>query len=320
MTSWQGNIAKITLPTSFAVGDVNVYVVKGDALTMIDSGVRTNQSRDVLEQELKTLGLQLSDIEQVMLTHHHPDHAGGLEFLSDQCQIYGHPTNQRWLDMPESFAGQLTQFFTQLAGELGVPAEYYPKLIDYRGPGSVISTRNLSACFREGDEVPGLPEWRIIETLGHAQSHISLFREMDGVLIGGDHLLAKISPNPILEPALEPGLERPKPQLQYNASLKKLLNIPVSLVYTGHGAEINQIPEVIQSQLNRQHGRAMQVKEMLAQTPLTGLQVCMQLFPKVYKKQFGLTLSETVAQLDYLEDLGEIKHETHSGVIYYSVS
>lgn len=319
MTSWQGNIAKITLPTSFAVGDVNVYVIKGETLTMIDSGVRTDQSREALEQELNTLGLQLSDIEQVVLTHHHPDHAGGLEFVSDQCQIYGHPTNQRWLDMSETFVGQLTRFFTQLAGELGVPEDYYSKLIDYRGPGSVITTRGLSACVREGDEVPGLPEWRVIETLGHAQSHISLFREKDGVLIGGDHLLAKISPNPILEPALEPGADRPKPLLQYNEALKKLLNIPVSLVYSGHGAEITQVPEVIQSQLNRQHARAMQVKEMLTKSPLTGLQVCMQLFPKVYKKQFGLTLSESVAQLDYLEDLGEIKHETHSGVIYYSV-
>jgi len=56
---------------------------------------------------------------------------------------------------------------------------------------------------------------------------------------------------------------------------------------------------------------------MLSESPSTAFQICQRLFPKVYLKELGLTLSETIAQLDYLLDLGEIKGvHTEEGVIY----
>ncbi|MDQ7863184.1 hypothetical protein RCO48_25470 [Peribacillus frigoritolerans] len=49
MANWNGDIAKIALPTPFAVGDVNVYVVKGDALTLIDTGVKNKTFKGSLD-------------------------------------------------------------------------------------------------------------------------------------------------------------------------------------------------------------------------------------------------------------------------------
>lgn len=62
------------------------------------------------------------------------------------------------------------------------------------------------------------------------------------------------------------------------------------------------------------------MKSMLQDKPLSAFEVCQQLFPKVYLQEVGLTLSETIGQLDYLEDLGEIETETQSGVILYSIA
>ncbi|WP_407408404.1 MBL fold metallo-hydrolase [Peribacillus sp.] len=320
MVNWNGDIAKLSLPTPFAVGDVNVYIVKGDALTLIDTGVKTVQSKEALNAGLGELGLQLSDIEQIILTHHHPDHAGALDFFDKKVPVYGHKNNQRWLTLSDEFLDTHNSFFLDFAGKLGVAEELKHRLTHDKEEIQFLSKRNMQAHLAEGDELPGLPGWRVIETPGHAQSHVSFYRESDGLMIAGDHLLARISPNPLMEPPLIVGGVRQRPLLQYNASLQKLLDFPISKVYSGHGGEIDgeKVSDLIRSRFERQHNRAMQVKSMLQEKPLTGFEVCQRLFPKVYRQEVDLTLSETVGQLDYLEDLGEIELEMQSGVILYS--
>ncbi|WP_409301530.1 MBL fold metallo-hydrolase [Peribacillus sp. SCS-155] len=317
MMQWNEGIAKISVPTPYQVGDVNVFVVKGDALTLIDTGIKSSRSMEVLDQRLHELGLRLQDIEQVVLTHHHPDHSGGLDFFDESIPVLGHRLNQRFLAISEEFINHHDQFFREFAGVLGVPEEYTPMISQFRKTAKYIGQRHLKTNLSEGDTIPGLVDWTVIETPGHAQSHISIYREKDGVMIGGDHLLERISPNPLMEPPVHKGEPRPKPLLQYNASLKKWLDYPISTVYTGHGNELNNVPSLIGQRFAKQHERAMHVKRMILDRPATGFEICRQLFPKVYDKELGLTLSETVGQLDYLEDLGEIKREESSGAIIY---
>lgn len=320
MVDWNKNIAKITLPTPFPVGDVNVYLVKGDALTLIDTGVNTEESKEVLSYKLAELRLKIKDIEQVILTHHHPDHASALGFFEQNVPVYGHQNNQRWLDWNDEFNQLHNRFFLDYARIFGVAEELREKLIDYREENKFFVNRKLSGFLSEGDQLPGLPGWTAIETLGHAQSHLSFFREKDGVLIGGDQLIAKVSPNPIMEPPLHPNDERLRPLLQYNQSLKKLLEMPISKVYSGHGAEIENVNERIDFQMTRQHKRAMQVKNMLEESPLTAFEVCQRLFPKVYRNEIGLTMSETIGQLDYLMDLGEIVSEIQNDLTRFMIA
>lgn len=320
MVNWENKIAKIALPTPFAVGDVNVYVVKGDALTLIDTGLKTKETKEALDYKLGELKLKVEDIEQIVLTHHHPDHAGALDFFAQDVPLYGHKNNQRWLDGSDEFLHRCNQFFLEYADLLGIEEELKGKLTYSKEERAFYNGRKLAAFLAEGDEIPGLPNWKTIETLGHAQSHISLYRESDAVLIGGDHVIAKISPNPIIEPPFSPGGERPKPLLQYNESLRKILNFPILKVYSGHGEEVEGVEEWVQFRMNRQHERAMQVKKMLEEKPLTGFEICKRLFPKVYRKETDLTMWETIGQLDYLEDLGEIKSEIQSGLTLFSIA
>ncbi|WP_346417405.1 MBL fold metallo-hydrolase [Bacillus sp. MUM 13] len=320
MAEWIGNIAKLSLPTPYAVGDVNVYVVKGDALTLIDAGSRTGESRSSLIRQLGELRLEMNDIEQVLITHHHPDHAGGLDFFTKDINILGHLYNQRWFEMDEDFIELHDQFYKDFSREMGIPDEMLGYINDYRSADRSITNKKLTSFLAEGDDLPGLRGWKTIETPGHAQSHLSFYKESDGIMIGGDHLLAKITPNPLMEPPFQPGEERPKPLLQYNSSLEKCLELPISLVYTGHGEEIRDVPAVILSGRVRQHERAMKVKKMIEAHPSSGFEICRQLFPKVYQRELGLTLSETVGQLDYLESLGEIEHDTSSGVMIYAIN
>lgn len=320
MTEWKNGIAKIILPTPFAVGDVNVYVVKGERLTLVDVGPKTDEAWQSLSAQLNELGLRPSDIEQVILTHHHPDHAGLLDYFSASLPVYGHPLNNRWLSPTEAFLEENQYFFMKAFRESGIPEKYLRLAGALKNDLKYSCNRNLTGHLVEGDSPLGLSDWKVIETPGHAQSHIGLYREKDGYYIAGDHLIAHVSPNPILEPPLPGELDRPKPLLQYNASLKKLLDIPMQLVFSGHGEEIYNKNELIHKRLASQHERAQKVKKMLEVDTLTIFETCQLLFPKVYERQLSLTMSETVGQFDYLIDLGEIKKYDENGVFRYSAS
>ncbi len=317
MTTLVNNIAKITLSTPFAVGDVNVYLVKGDALTLVDAGPLTDTAWLQLTEQLSLLGYTPHDIEQIVLTHHHPDHAGLLDRFSSSIKIFGHNYNKFWLHRDDYFHEVYDRFFLQLSIESGLPKEYLQSIHTFKSPLKFMGDRKLDHEIREGDTIPGMEDWTVIETLGHAQSHLSFYRERDGVLIAGDHILANISPNPLIEPPFEGDRERSKPLLQYNASLKKLLDIPISLAYTGHGDNIEDVHGLIPRRLGKQDERARGVLEMVKGNRLTVFDICKTLFPSVYRKELGLTLSETIGQLDYLESLHYIKKEMHDGIYHY---
>ncbi|KOP83336.1 MBL fold metallo-hydrolase [Cytobacillus solani] len=318
MAQWKDGIAKLIIPTPFPVGDVNVYVVKGERLTLVDVGPKTEDAWEALTEQLKELALTPEDIEQVVLTHHHPDHSGLLDYFSPALEVYGHRFNQRWLSRTDQFLEAHDEFYHQLFGEFGIPEQYFPLIGALKKTLRFACHRSLTGELAEGDTPVGLEEWMVIETPGHAQSHIGLLREKDGVYIGGDHLLAHISPNPLLEPPLPGETVRPKPQLQYNESLRKLSTLPIQLVYSGHGDDIYQVNMLIEKRLSRQRDRAMDVRKWLETERLTVFDICRRLFPTVYERELSLTISETIAQLDYLYAIGEIKvSKEEKAFLYY---
>ncbi|MFS0643933.1 MBL fold metallo-hydrolase [Siminovitchia sp. 179-K 8D1 HS] len=314
-----GDIMKLVLPTPFAVGDVNVYIVKGEALTLVDGGVKTEEAWNAFLVQLQELGMRPEDIEQVILTHHHPDHVGLLEWLPKDLPVYGHKYVRPWIEKDQSFFSAYDDFYKRLFREFAVEGDFNQLLAIMKSSLRFSCERPLTYEIEEGDVIPGFEDWVVLETPGHAQSHLVFYREKDGTLLAGDHVLAAISSNPLLEPPLIPSDERPKPQLQYNDSLRKLLDVDIRIAFTGHGPEVKKTHELIERRLLRQHERAMQVKEILEEKPLTTFQLTKILFPAVYEKQLGLTLSETTAQLDYLLSVDAInKRVEENGAAYFS--
>lgn len=313
-------IHKIIIPTPFAVGDVNAYLVKGDALTLIDAGPKTELALTALKHGIKEAGYEMTDIEQVVLTHHHPDHAGWTDAF-EHATVLGHEYNQVWMARDEEFLQYHDRFYLQCLKEEGVPEEYFRWVEKMRRPLNLLGSRSLDTYLYDGEILPGHPDIQILETLGHAQSHLAFWSESSKVLIGGDLILEKISSNPLIEPPMNTNEERPKSMLQYNTSLKKIQQLPIEKVYSGHGNDVYNIQELVTTRLEKQKERALKVLEMMSDGEKTIFELTKQLFPKVYEKELGLTLSETIGQIDYLIDEKLISvTRNEKGILLYEQS
>src|SRR5437016_5275945 len=65
----------IPIPLPF-VGSVNAWLLRGDPVTIVDTGPRSDEALDALERGLALRGMRIDDIELVIATHHHHDHVG----------------------------------------------------------------------------------------------------------------------------------------------------------------------------------------------------------------------------------------------------
>lgn len=309
------DIQKIIVPTPYGIGDVNVYLLKGDALSLIDAGPKTVEAYDALRWGIKAAGYDLGEIEQVILTHHHPDHAGWVDAFP-KAALLGHAYVDHWMRQEKAFLTYHTQFYRNELIKQGVPHEDIEDIIVTRGEIELFGTTPLTRFLTEGDEVPGHPGLVTYEMLGHAQSHLAFIEQQTNECIGGDLLLDRVSSNPLVEPPQSLGWERPKSLLQYNDSLKRLREINPVKIYGGHGEDVTQVAELVTDRLERQQRRALKMLQLLEQ-PTTVLQLTKQVFGKTHDQQPGLTLSETLGQLDYLEENGYAQREQIDGIDYY---
>ena len=79
-------IVPISVPTPFYIGPVNVYLVKEDPVTIIDTGPKTKEAIDALRAGLRNAGLNVSDVRRIVLTHAHEDHCGLARSLRDEAK------------------------------------------------------------------------------------------------------------------------------------------------------------------------------------------------------------------------------------------
>src|SRR5579859_6889617 len=114
-------IWKITLPIPFPLRTVNVYaLVDGDGWALVDAGMGTPDAREAFAAGLERAGLQVGNLKEIVLTHHHPDHIGLSGELQEQsgARVYMHPLDERSVriiaegTMSKRF-GRVSSFFKQ---------------------------------------------------------------------------------------------------------------------------------------------------------------------------------------------------------------
>lgn len=122
-------IETIALTTNWPVGPVNVYLIYGEKLTLVDTGLKNETTWRELRDGLIEKGLSLQDIEQIIITHHHNDPAGMLEWILNEIEVpvYAHPFAKPFIVKDRHYFKWSDLFFEQLFYEFGVPKEVAEK-------------------------------------------------------------------------------------------------------------------------------------------------------------------------------------------------
>ena len=103
------HIIPIAIPTPFYVGDVNVYLVKEDPLTLIDVGPKTDEAARILREKLGRNGVRLLDVRRIVLTHAHEDHCGLAKIVRDDCLRCALTANHRVYMINRGAFGKLSR-------------------------------------------------------------------------------------------------------------------------------------------------------------------------------------------------------------------
>ncbi|MGE7274267.1 MBL fold metallo-hydrolase [Brevibacillus panacihumi] len=310
----------IEIPTPFHVGSVNVYVLKEEHVTLVDVGPLTEEAWETLQEGLASIEIRMEEIKQIILTHHHVDHCGLLERVRrvSGARTLAHPLARPYVQLDESFMAYHDEFFTHLYSQSGVPAdkmiiiEKFQKLMQTFSQPS-----QIDGLLRHEQIVPLLPEWQVLYTPGHSQSHLSLYREKDRLLIGGDHIIKHISSNAFIEPPRDGSRSRPLTLVQYRTALQMCADMEIDQVFAGHGEPVTNHRELISSRLQKNWDRTNALRQLLASGEKTAYELAALLFPTLYEKEMPLTLSETIGHIDLLMILHQVDVKERDGVLYY---
>jgi glyoxylase-like metal-dependent hydrolase (beta-lactamase superfamily II) len=303
-------VLRVTLPLPTGPRHVHCYLLRGDhGWTLVDTGLGVRDDEGPWPEIVAGLD---APVERVFVTHFHPDHVGGAAAAAaatgapvlqgrldySQCErVWGSP------DWPERIAGWFRRH--------GVDE---PTLDDLIERGHVFASFVRFAwnpqLVDDEDDVDG---WRVVWMPGHADGHLGLLRE--GVLVAGDHLLARITPAVGLYPA-----SRPDPLGDYLDSLERTAALDLRIAFPGHGDPIDRPAARSREIVAHHHERLAAAEAALSSTPRTGFELSRDLFgADLGPTQRRFAVAETLSHLERLVLEGRAgrgfdgRHVTYTG-------
>jgi glyoxylase-like metal-dependent hydrolase (beta-lactamase superfamily II) len=317
-------IHRLAIPTPFAVGRVNTYLIEDEPLTLVDSGPNSGTSLDELERQLRERGHTIEDLGLLVISHQHIDHLGLVDILARRsgAEVAAIEPLVAYLGDYSEGTDRDDQFADALMHRHGIPEDV------------VYALRSVSRAFRAwgaGTEVTHplhdgerleLRD-RTLEVLhrpGHSPTDTVFWDAERRILLAADHLLAHISSNPLItRPPRAPGDAESRPQalVTYLESLRATREMPAELVLAGHGDPITDHVAVIDERFALHERRAEKIFRLISERPRSAYEIAQAMWGNVAVTQAYLTLSEVLGHVDLLVNAGGVAEVEDDGVVRF---
>jgi glyoxylase-like metal-dependent hydrolase (beta-lactamase superfamily II) len=320
----EAGIRRLQIPTPFAVGRVNCYLLSGEPLTLVDTGPNSGKSLDEIERQLGALGHAIEDLDLIVITHQHLDHTGLVEVLAGRSGAEV-AAIELMVDFMRNYgddAERDDEFAAGLMIRYGIPEETVIALRSvsrsFRGWGS---SAEITRPLRDGETLElGDRTLEVLHRPGHSPSDTVFWDADRRILIAADHLLPHISSNPLISRPLDGSTERPQALVTYIESLKRTRELPAEIVLPGHGDPITDHRALIDERLTLHERRAEKIHDLIAERPMTAFEVAQELWGNVAVTQAFLTLSEVVGHVDLLINAGRVREVADGEVVRFETA
>jgi glyoxylase-like metal-dependent hydrolase (beta-lactamase superfamily II) len=306
----------LRMPLPFALDHINLWLVEdGAGWTIVDTGYASAATIAAWER-IFSLHLGRRPVTRIIVTHYHPDHIGLAQWLAERWRAGLWITEKEWL-----WARMMSRDSDDL---VGLRRDHARRAgLD---PAASEAFGRHEASYRRG--VPAVPaafhrladgaaidiggrQWRVIVGEGHAPELACLYCAAAGVLIAGDQVLPKISPNISVQPHEPDG----DPLARYLASLLRLrAAVPAeTLVLPSHDLPFFGLHPRVDALAAHHRARCAAILEA-CQRP----QCAADLLPLLFRRpldrhQTAFALGEALAHLNYLAGQGAIDRSTDAG-------
>jgi glyoxylase-like metal-dependent hydrolase (beta-lactamase superfamily II) len=290
---------------------VLVYALElDDGLGLIDAGWDTPEAWQALNDGLAIAGADVADVRAVVVTHIHPDHYGlaGRVREASGAWIGLHPADAALLVGRYVETDQMIASMTDLLEVSGVPSDLAPDLA-----GSSMQIRSFVRMVPpdrliEHDEIVELKGWdlRAVWTPGHSPGHLCFHSPSRRLLLSGDHVLPRISPNISVH-----SQQIVNPLADYLESLSLVEHLECDEVLPGHEWRFSGLDDRVEQLRVHHRARLDEILSALHTGPLTCWELTTRLTwsrplegstPWLQRAASG----ETLAHLVLLESRGEV--------------
>jgi glyoxylase-like metal-dependent hydrolase (beta-lactamase superfamily II) len=317
-------IHRLRIPTPFAVGRVNCYLLADEPLTLIDTGPNSGKSLDELQHQLEDLGHAIEDLELIVISHQHIDHLGLVEILAGRsgAEVAAIDAVVPFVESYGSDAERDDAFAAGLMLRYGIPEDLVGALrsvsASFRGWGAAAKvTRPLT----DGEALE-LRDRRLEVQLrpGHSPSDTLFWDAERRILFCADHLIAHISSNPLLSRPLDGSEGRPRALITYLRSLARTRELPAEILLPGHGEPITDHVALIDERFALHRRRAAKLRRLIDERPRTAYELAQEMWGNIAVTQAFLTLSEVLGHVDLLIAAGVVREVSDGDVVRFEAT
>jgi glyoxylase-like metal-dependent hydrolase (beta-lactamase superfamily II) len=312
-------IFQIQLPLPFPLKIVHAYALRDtNGWTIVDTGLNYPPAQQAWQAAFAQYGIDPRRIQRIVLTHAHPDHYGMAGWLANMsgAPVLMSPIERAFVRATWLASGAEQHAIMNMFRRYGVP-EALLQVVD-RDIGEI---RELTqpppptmVDLLEGTSLMiGERHFRIIGVPGHSDGQLALYCPEDRLLLCGDAVLMKITPNIGLWPWGDAN-----PLATYLATLGRLAELWVDRALPGHGPIITTFYARLQ-ELREHHQLRLQEALQAAGSGTDAFRVCQQLFAteQLTSHQLRFAMAETLAHLEYLVAQQQlVRWQDQAGILY----